>query len=322
MSLPGGLVSVGEATCRILAGETLLLAGEEELLLALPPGRWIGGTASRFMTGDGPTATRHALFAAPLPPEVLSTEIVVLDASEIGCVLDRAPDNGFTVLLVPWGSRAHVDFARGAPDRPGAFLKPLVGWVTATRPEDIGAKSPQVVDGTRVAAWSDRAVVLHATLPPGCSARVHVTAPYRKGEGAPIVFPADAFGVRDCLIDGARANLARHLVESGLGVRRPLVADYNGVPVSVGIRTLDTASGTTTFQSPVFAGVEYRLASEAGPSDPSSARPPAALAFHCAQDFDGSREGGSPARPAGPFGAGAIAYQVLDRAAVVLTVGG
>ena len=52
------LYSVAEVAAMLAAGETLILAGEERLLAALPQGDWIGGTTPYFMTAEaGGTST-------------------------------------------------------------------------------------------------------------------------------------------------------------------------------------------------------------------------------------------------------------------------
>lgn len=322
----GGLVGVEEASRRILAGETLLLAGEEEILLALPPGRWIGGTIPYFMTDAGGLVSRQAVFATPMPPDVLATEIVVHDESSLRRIAEEAPENGFTFLILPSASRVHLDFAHRAPSTPGQFLKPLLGWVAGTHLDDLASKSPRVVDGRSLHAYPDRAVALHATLPDDRRARIGIVNLFRQGDGPVLTFPHDAFAVQDCLIDGKPANLARWVVENAIDTRLPLVADYNGVPVNVAFQAIDTQSGETTFYAPVFEGVGYRIA-EPVPDYVhafTSALPTgveASFSCNCVLNFLYSElEGRVTPGMKGPFTFGEIAYQVLSQTLVYLVI--
>lgn len=323
---PDGLISVEEASRRILAGETLLLAGEEEILLALPPGRWIGGTTPYFMTEAGGTTSRQAVFATSMPPEVVATEIVIHDETSLRGLVDEAPDNGFTFLILPSASRVHLEFAHRAPDLPGLFQKPLLGWVAGTHVDDVATKSPRAVDGRSLSAHPDRAVALHATLPSEHRARIGVVNLFRQGRGPVLTFPRDSFTVQECMVDGRWTSLARWIVDNAIDTKLPLVADYNGVPVNVAIRAIDTQCDEVALYTPVFEGVEYRLAEPVTDyvrafteALPAGVR--ARFSCNCALSFLYSRlEGRTTPGMTGPFAFGAIAYQILAQTLVYLAI--
>jgi hypothetical protein len=66
-TLTNQLLDPAETARRILAGESLMLAGEENLLAALPPGNWIGGTSPYFMAREGGCLCKDKIFVTQIP---------------------------------------------------------------------------------------------------------------------------------------------------------------------------------------------------------------------------------------------------------------
>ena len=96
---------------RIRCGERLLLAAQEEVLVSLPAGNWIGGTIPYFMTETGGVISRDMVFATAVPIQSTSVEIRTYDTSSIENICKDAPENGVTFLILPASSQIHLQFA-------------------------------------------------------------------------------------------------------------------------------------------------------------------------------------------------------------------
>lgn len=322
------LTNANEIARRIRSGESLLLAAEEEILLSLPAGNWIGGTIPYFMGEKGGTISREAIFATPVPPEVVSTEIVIHDEESLEGICREAPENGFTFLVIPATSPVHLAFAHKAPDYPEMFMKPLLGWISGVHLDDLGKKSPKVVDGRTVVAYPDRAVAMHATLPDGKRAQIGIVNLFRQGDGDAITFPEGGFTVKECAVGGERVNFASWLAKTGIDTRLPLVADYNGAMVNVSFQSVGQPGGEVALYAPVFANVDYRIAAPVPDYVGSFAEAlpkglQARFSCNCILNFLYSElEGKVTQGMSGPITFGEIAYQLLNQTLVYLTIEG
>lgn len=244
----------------IRAGQALLLAGDEDVLRALSPGNWIAGTIPYFMDEEGGICSRDRIFATPLSDSVTGVEIRSNSLSTLPDILSDAPENGFTVLILPAGSPVHAAYAQNANSYPGIFVKPVIGWVSGVPFSEIGTRLPQVVNGV-TGVWSSvDAVALHASLPAGKLAVLDTINVFQPGTGPMVCFPTTGFEASSCQVDGKPTNFADFLRRSENDHRLPLTADYNGAVINVSIQSVDQATGIVKFFAPVFEGVEYRLA--------------------------------------------------------------
>lgn len=320
------LTSASELAPRILAGEVFLLAAEEEVLLSLPKGDWIGGTIPYFMDSTGGTISREAVYATPLPSEATGFQIVAHDPSTLPGICTEAPENGFSFILLPATSQVHVDFAHNAPEYPGIYMKPLLGWITGVHLDDLGKKQPKVVDGRTGSSHADKALVLHASLPPDKVARIGIVNLFHPGVGATITFLDSGFSAARCRIDGVERDFASWLAESGIDTRLPLVADYNGALVNVSFQAVDETRNLVTFYAPVFKGVEYRIASPVMNyiGEFLSVLPQglqSRFSCNCILNFlYSSLEGKATKGMEGPITFGEVAYQLLNQTLVYLTI--
>jgi hypothetical protein len=320
------LTNAHDIAQRILSGERLLLAGEEEVLLSLPAGPWIGGTIPYFMASQGGVVSRESIFATAVPPEVADFEIVLYDPASLPRICVDAPENGFTVLILPATSQVHLEYAQKAPDYEAMFMKPLIGWIAGTHLDDLGRKSPKVVDGRTVTAHADKAIAAHATLPEGKIAQVGIVNLFFQGNGDVISFPESGFEVRDCLVDGVRRNLAQYLTEKKIDTRLPLVADYNGALVNVSFQSVDAEKGLVALYAPVFKGVPYRIATPVEDYVKSfdlalPKKLDIRFSCNCILNFLYSElEGKATHGVTGPVTFGEIAYQLLNQTMVYLTI--
>jgi hypothetical protein len=112
----------------IESGKTLLLAGDETQLEALPKGNWIGGTIPYFMGDDGGVVRKDTIHVKELDSVNKLETIKTYAASELKTIPESYPENGVSFIIVPVFSEAHGVFAKDIITFDGVFNSPLVGW--------------------------------------------------------------------------------------------------------------------------------------------------------------------------------------------------
>lgn len=330
MKTPYGHLLSLEETARLIRespGRSYAISGDEAVLRGLPPGSWVGGTIPYFMAEDlgGVISKRHAL-VAELPNFGMPTSIRAYGRDELARISKDGPANGYTFVILPAFSEAHLEFAKNAPYYPDLFVKPLVGWVAGIHLDDLGTVQAKVFAGDSGAAYADRAVALHVPLPQSKTAIIDILNIFEPANGTVIAFPNTGFSVRDCLIDGRPANFAEWCKRMNVDAKLPLVADYCGANVNVCIREVDADKGEVSFYAPVFDGVEYRFAKPVPDYPKAFAEAMAALpasasfACNCILNFlYGDLEGHQAGMP-GPVTFGEIAYQLLNQTMVYFDI--
>lgn len=243
------------AAARITAGATMLIAGQERLLAELPRGNWIGGTIPYFMDTSGGVISEDRVFVTELPGELALRDTHSYRVGDLARIVGDAPDNGLSVLIIPAGSDVHETYARLAPSYPGAFMKPVVGWIAGIHLRDLGTATPKVFDGRTGERFADRAVAMHVALPAGKVAAIKTINLFEQGPGDTLTFPDDGFVVTDCLVNGVPTNFASYLGSRAIDTKLPLVADYSGTKVNVSFQAVDPAAGKVTLYAPVFQGM-------------------------------------------------------------------
>ena len=325
--LTNGLCSIEEASAIIESGAVVVVAGTAPLLRRLPAGSWVGGTMRYFMTADGGSQTTDRVFVTELPVDAADVTIHRYGPADLHRIVTDAPENGFSFIVIPAESPTHVAYAARAPYYPGLFRTPIVGWIAGVNLSRLGHVVPRSINGRDRRMETDRAVVLHASLPPEKLAHIDIVNMFRAGSGDVITFPGDALAASDCLVNGEPRNLASYVTESGIDTRLPLVADYAGIDVNTSFQHVDTDAGVVTFYAPVFQGIEYRLAE---PVDDYAVRFAAAVedagieaSFACSCILNyvyGGLEGRTIGHLTGPMTFGEIAYQLLNQTAVYLSI--
>lgn len=320
-----GLMTVSSAAALIEQGNALTVAGDESLLRQLPRGRWIGGTTPYFMTPEGGKCCQDRVFVQCL--DTMDVAIASYDRDTLANVLEDAPENGFSIIILPAGSPVLEVYAHHAPDFPDMFIKPIVGWVSGVHLDELGKCDASVLDGQSGEIFTDRAVVLHARLPDGCSAVVNAINLFEAGDGPELTFDATSDAIETCLVDGVGDSLASIIATRGIDRRLPLVADYCGAKINVSIQSVDERAGRVTLYAPVFEGVRYRFARPVTdyPAEFIAAMPPhpgnAVFGCNCILNYLYSAlEGRKTAELTGPITFGEVAYQLLNQTAVYLTV--
>lgn len=255
------ILSVTEVSERIARGDVMAIAGAEELLAKLPTGNWIGGTTVYFMTENGGKVVGDSLFCTTYP-EANGVSIRHVTTESLPSIPSGYRPNGFSMILIPAFSSAHTEFAINGESYPGLFEQPLFGWITGVHLDDIGARTPKVVDGATVTVHDDGAVLLHVELPVGRNIDLDILNIFRRSDDPSKAFTFDAggFAAVDAWVEGRKVRLADYIAEKKLDTRLPLVANYAGALVNVAIQSIDEATGEVKFYAPIVPGVEYRLA--------------------------------------------------------------
>ncbi|SMN12470.1 hypothetical protein SPBRAN_1125 [uncultured Candidatus Thioglobus sp.] len=321
------LASVEEVSAAIEAGKVLWLAGDEYLLKSLPKGKWIGGSIPYFMGDQGGETTKQKIYVSELDVKIAKRiQIQFYHSSNIKNIAKDAPDNGFSILLIPAFTQIHQDYARFAPEYEDMFLKPIAGWVTGFHLDDMGSATPIVINGGTGEVSTDRAVTMHVTLAPGKVANVGIVNVARQSDGDTFEFPETGFSASACLINGEQKNLADYLTENKVDTRFPLVANYSGAMINISFQEINTENKTVSFYAPVFNGIQYKLSKPMDDyvNDFQLALPELKNISFCCNcvlnylhlELEGQKTG----TLTGPMTFGEIAYQLLNQTMVYLTI--
>jgi hypothetical protein len=322
------LVDRQTAASLIQSGAWLAIAGDLDALISLPHGNWVGGTIPYFMGPDGGTTSRDLVFVSVLDTFAGLTPVLQLyDVSTLPKICTDAPENGFSLIILPAFSDVHSEFARNAPGYDEMYLKPIVGWVAGVHLDDTKVRRPEVIDGRDGSRHENRAVVLHVPLPDTLSADVSIVNLFEQGPGDVIQFDADGFEASTCLVNGERVVMAAYLQARGHDTRLPLVADYNGASINVSFNSVDAAKGVVSFYGPIFRGVDYRLARpfpgryEDAFAEASQGMAEAHFSCNCILNYlHGELEGRRTGAAIGPMTFGEVAYQLLNQTMVHMTL--
>ncbi len=331
LSRPRGeskLMSVGETRALIEAGKLLWLAGDEALMSQLPKGRWIGGSIPYFMGEAGGATTRNHLYVSELPPSIATkVQVKFYGLDTLQNIAKEAPDNGFTLVMIPALTAVHMSYAENAPEHEDMFLKPIAGWVTGIHLDDLGKVKPVVFSGVHAERSNDKVLAMHVTLKPEMSAKIGIVNTFRQGGGDTFEFPETGFSAANCLINGKERNFAEYLLTNRVDTRLPLVADYSGAMINISFQQVDEASKQVSFYAPVFRHVKYRLAAPvqdyvgAFMSAVPSLAGETAFACNCVLNYlYAELEGKRTGNITGPMTFGEIAYQLLNQTMVYLTI--
>ena len=321
------LYTVSQANALIDAGKRLHIAGDEAVLARLNRGTWIGGTTPYFLTRTGGVMDRSRAFITELPESVTAVETALLGEDELAKIPGEAPQNGFSLVILPAMADVHAAYALNAERLPKLYEKPIAGWVCGVHLDYLGKVKPKVVNG-RTGEFSDnRLAVLHASLPNSLIAKVGIVNVFQQGTGDRIVFAKTGFSAGDCLINSAKASFFDYAAQSNFDIRLPLVSDRSGEMINVGIRAADQASHRVIFSAPVLEGMEYRQAAPVGDYRAAFAARMNELAIspafscNCILNYRyGHLEGKQDVPAEGPVTFGEIAYVLLSQTMVYLTV--
>ncbi len=314
------LITINEAKQMIDSGDVLFLAGDEDQLTQLPKGRWIGGTIPYFMAETGGVITKDKIFATKMPEYMKDIKIDFYDEGQLKNIPKDAPQNGFSFIIIPATSKAHISYAQNAPDYPEIFMKPIIGWISGVHLSDLGKISPKEFNGMTGEKSDDKAIVAHLALPEKKMAVIGIINIFKQGKGDSIRFETDGFSISHCLINGKNANFAEYLLTNKIDTKLPLVANYSGAMVNVSFQEIKEKEKIVNFYAPVFKNVEYKVAMPVNDyvvdflkCIPDGKVSPV-FACNCILNFLYSGlEGKTTGNITGPITFGEIAYQLLNQ---------
>ena len=318
------LMKFDEACGQIESGKLLHIAGTEELLKKLPKGKWIGGSTEYFMSNEGGKVSDERLFVLELPYE--NHKVVSYDANGVKNVASDAFASGFSLLIIPFDSIVHREYAEHAADFVDMFLKPVVGWISGLNLGKSG-QSPVAVNGETGEVFFDKAVCLHVEVPKGKTAFINIVNIFEEEENSPVLsFTEEGFAVERCFVDGEEVVFAEYLEKNRIDTKLPLIGSYSGVGINVSFRAIE--DGIVNLYAPVFNGIEYRFAKKIPDYTEAFHKriealsvSNAAFSCNCILNFlYGGLEGKKMDTFEGPITFGEIAYQLVNQTLVYVTV--
>ncbi len=317
-----------EVATLISEGKNLLLAGDEALLEQLPKGNWIGGSIPYFMSEKGGITSKEAILVDEIPDVATNISLKSYDFASIKNIYKDGYENGFTIVIIPASSETHLTFAINAPDYKDFALKPLIGWISGVKLDELGQKTPKTFIGTGPDKSEKKAVAMHVELPKGKFAEIDIINIFEQGEGDVIEFPESGFQAGEAIINGQRQNFAEYVLEKKLDTRLPLVADYNGTMINISFQSIDEKKKVVNFFAPVFTNVKYKLAAPVADYIkaftnllPDEGMNEQLFSCNCILNYLYSElEGKKTGNITGPITFGEIAYQLLNQTMVNLEI--
>ena len=318
------LMNFNETSEQIEKGKLLHIAGTESLLRKLPKGRWIGGSTEYFMAEQGGKVSGELLYVIELPYDNFSFKSY--STSDIENVAADGFDNGFSIVIVPFDSDIHREYAQNAAGFKDMFMKHVIGWISGVNLQ-VPGQVPIAVNGMTCEAFTDKAVSLHLEVPADKMVSVNIINIFEPDENSPVIkFTEEGFSAKKCLIDGKETEFVDYITKNEIDTKLPLVGNYSGIGINTSFKSVE--DGIVNFYAPVFSGIEYRMAKNV---------PDYAAAFHtrlkelsdsdavfscnCILNFlYGELEGKSIEAFAGPITFGEIAYQLVNQTLVYVTV--
>jgi hypothetical protein len=320
------LMTFDQANKLISGNKVLHIAGTESLLRKLPKGNWIGGSTEYFMAKDGGKVSGELLFVTELPCK--SFTIKSYSADNIRNVAEDASDNGFSIVIVPFDSDVHKEYAQNAEGFNKMFLRNVAGWVSGL---NLGKsdQTPIAVNGAIAQVLTNDAVALHLEVPEGKKVSIGIINIFEQDANSPLIeFKEEGFSVRKCLIDGKEMVFADYIKENAIDTKLPLVGNYSGTGINVSFKSI--ADGVVHLYAPVFSGIKYRMAKEISDYEKvfnsrlkEFKDASAAFSCNCILNFlYGELEGKVIDAFTGPITFGEIAYQLVNQTLVYVTVNG
>jgi len=321
------LYSLSEVSELIVAGEILLISGDRELLRQLPDGQWIGGSIPYLMGENGGELTTEKLYVKKMTDIALQVRRKFYDETNISQITNDSYENGVTFLILPAFEAVHAYFAVNALKFDRLFEIPLIGWVSGNKGDELPPRRSSVHLGNSMA--ESLAVAMHIQLPPDKQGRLGVVNLYRQGDGDEIQFKETVFGEsKMCLINGNERNFYDYLLEKNFDFSLPLVGNYKGMAINVGI-VPNFDNHTVRFLAPAFAEITYKIAQSDSIDYPSRFKEKLIetndkeirYSCNCLMNYyNFDLEGKKIADFTGTFTFGEIAYILLNQCFVYLVI--
>lgn len=255
------IYSLDEAKKLIEENRNLIIAAHQDLLNDLPKGNWIGGTIPYFLGEEGGFSSKEKLFITNLPSICHLKSINQYDVGSLNNIMKDYPENGFSYVLIPATSEAHIKFANEVTTYQSLFNSPLLGWITGVHLDDLESEKPLVFNGLTGESSESDALVFHIEIDTEYYPKTEIINLFKQGSGDSIKFLNDGFEIKDALINGQKVNFAEYLNKKEINSELPLVANYSGAMVNASFQNINTEAKTVNLYAPVFTNVEYKIAS-------------------------------------------------------------
>ena len=230
------LITFDAASKLIGEGKLLHIAGTEALLKRLPRGRWIGGSTEYFMTKDGGKVSGNLLFVTEYPFKNFA--IKAYSAQEISQVTKDSFDNGFTILVIPFDSAVHKEYAQNAAGYDKMFLRNIVGWISGMNLNNPD-QTPIAVKGSE-GAFTDKAVALHIETPKEKTVSVNIINIFEQNTASPVIeFTEEGFSIKKCHVNGKEVVFADYIAKNAINTKLPLVGDYSGNGINISFKSIE-----------------------------------------------------------------------------------
>jgi hypothetical protein len=318
------LLSFSETSKLIEDGKLLHIAGTEVLLKKLPRGRWIGGSTEYFMAKDGGKVSGDLLFVTEF--SFIDFSIKSYSAQDISQITKDAFDNGFSILVIPFDSEVHKEYACNAAGYEKMFLRNIVGWISGLN-LNKSDQTPIAVNGSREGTYTDKAVALHIKIPENKSVSVNIINIFKQDEASPVIeFMEEGFSIKKCRVNGKEVVLADYIAQNAIDTKLPLVGDYSGNGINISFKSIE--NGVVNFYAPVFSGIKYRIAKAVSDYEGLfnkriSKHKHASSVFSCNCILNflyGELENKKIEAFTGPITFGEIAYQLVNQTLVYVSI--
>ena len=318
------LVSLETTSKLIEDGKLLHIAGTEALLKKLPRGRWIGGSTEYFMTKDGGKVSGDLLFVTEF--SFKDFVIKTYSAKDISQITKDSFDNGFSILVIPFDSDIHKEYACNAAGYDKMFLRNIVGWISGSNLNKQG-QTPIAVKGSTQGVFTDMAVALHIQTPEDKTVSVNIINIFEQNNASPVIeFMEEGFSITKCLVNGKEAILADYIAQNSIDTKLPLVGDYSGNGINISFKSIE--KGVVNFYAPVFKGIKYRIAKTVSNYESifnkrigEHKHTAAVFSCNCILNFlYGELENKKIEEFVGPITFGEIAYQLVNQTLVYVSI--
>lgn len=212
------------------------------------------------MTSVGGMTTKELIFVTELPDYILELEAKYYDTETISQVYTDAPENGFSVIIIPAKSRTHFSFALNVPNYEAFATRPLIGWISGIHLDEWAQGTPKIFNGLSTEVFEDGAIVMHARLPANKVAEIGALNMFEQGDGDRIRFPESGFSAKEAYVNDVKVNFGEYLQQNQLDKRLPLVANYFGAMLNTAFQEEIRPDGGVQFYNAVFSFLEYKHA--------------------------------------------------------------
>lgn len=255
------LYSIQEAERFILNGQKMVITGDENVLDKLPKGNWIGGTIPYFMDIDKGKENREMVFIEDQSDLAIDFSIKVYNLENQANVASDSFGNGYTIIIIPTKSKAHLDFSLNSFLYPNIFQNPIIGYISGMHLDDLGSKKAKFFNGQTKEKFDEGIIALNIKLPEDKVGRIEIANIFEQDDQSDeITFPKNGFTQDICFVNGIEKNFADYLLKINQDLRFPLIVNQNGALINKSFQSIDEQNKVVNFYAPVFKHEMYGFA--------------------------------------------------------------